>query len=56
MKKYIFSVLMAARGQRRAFRDAEEAGRHAPARDDLRRIHRPLALRVHGGYLRSAAA
>lgn len=34
----------------------EENGRHASARDDSRRAHRPAAFRVHGRYLRPAAA
>ena len=42
-------------GQCRAARPAAPHGRHPPAHHGLRRGHRPLALRVHGGDLRAAA-
>lgn len=45
-----------ARGQRRAVHHAEEDGRYASAGDDLRRFHRAVALRVHGGDFRAADA
>ena len=45
-----------ARGQRRAVHHAEEDGRYASAGDDLRRVHRAVAIRVHGGDFRAADA